>query len=277
MEHRYLQGKFYFDSRVVYVPKKFLSIVIPAYNEAKRLPETLDWYIEFFSNVFGKDFEIIIVSDGCQDETPKIASLYAEKYTYVKHLNFPKRLGKGRAVTEGFRIADGEIVGFVDADGSVPPESICKMIKYLDESWDGVIASRWMDGSRVVIHEPFLRKIASRAFNFLIRILFGIRFKDTQCGAKFFKRSALNAILSELYVSDFSFDVELLYRLLRGKFHVKEVPVMWKYRGGSKINIFRTSFQMLVSVVGLRLKFSRLYKKLNKKLINTMYKVLRRL
>jgi len=256
---------------------KFISIVIPAYNEEKRLRKTLDQYIEFFSNVFGESFEIIIISDGCQDDTPKIASMYAEKYPCVKHLNFPRRLGKGRAVTEGFKVAEGEIVGFVDADGSVPPESIYKMVEHLNGGWDGVIASRWINGSNVIVHEPISRKIASRAFNILTKILFGMKFKDTQCGAKFFKKDALRAILNELYVSDFSFDVELLYRLLRKNFHIKEVPITWKYREGTKINIVRTSIQMFASITSLRLKTSRIHNKLDKKLTKVIYKIIRRM
>jgi len=256
---------------------KFISIVIPAYNEEKRLHKTLNQYINFFSNVFDKSFEIIIISDGCQDNTPKIASLYTKKYPHVKHLNFPKRLGKGRAVTEGFKIAEGEIVGFVDADGSVPPESIYKMIEHLNGNWDGVIASRWINGSNVIVHEPLSRKIASRAFNILTKILFGLKFKDTQCGAKFFRKCALNTILNELYVSDFSFDVELLYRLLRKNFRIKEVPVTWKYREGTKINLVKTSIQMFISVTGLRLKTSKIRKKLPGKLVRIIYGIIRRL
>ncbi|MHA1594148.1 MAG: dolichyl-phosphate beta-glucosyltransferase [Candidatus Baldrarchaeia archaeon] len=239
---------------------KKISIIIPAYNEADRLPKTLDNYLNYFFGAFQKNFELILVTDGCQDSTPQIASYYSNLYPRViKHLNFPKRLGKGGAVIQGFKVAEGEIVGFVDADGSIPPDVIHKLIEVLDNGcWDGVIASRWLNGSRILRYDPVIRRIASRAFNFLVRSIFDLDFRDTQCGAKFFRRDAIMKVLRELGTSNFAFDVELLYRLVRSGHRILEYPVVWSFREGTKVKILKTPLQMFVSIMRLRVKLSRL-------------------
>lgn len=238
---------------------KKLSIIVPAWNEEKRIRHTLSKLLKFFR----EDrimVELIIVTDGCTDDTPRIVRNFKKKYGQIIHLNPSERLGKGGAIIKGFEIASGKIIGFIDADGSTSLRSIKKMIKILqsDERLAGVIASRWINGSKIYKHEPFTRKIASRVFNFVVRILFHFHFRDTQCGAKFFKKNVVKEVLPELGLTDWAFDVELLYRIHKKRFKIKEIPVEWKYKSGSKLNLPKTSLKMFLSVIGLRVKTSKL-------------------
>ncbi len=231
---------------------KELSVIVPAYNEEKRIEKTLRDYIKFLEKEF-KNFEVIVVTDGCKDNTPNIVERLSNEFSCIKHVHPPKRLGKGGAIIEGFKIASGKIIGFVDGDGSTSPESICMLIKNLNNC-DGVIASRWVDGAIIRKNEPLARIIASRVFNYLVKILFGFHFKDTQCGAKFFKREAVKSVVSELRLKDWAFDVDLLYNLSKKGFKIKEVPVIWEYREGSKLDLKKASIKMFLSVLNLRVK-----------------------
>jgi glycosyltransferase involved in cell wall biosynthesis len=229
-----------------------ISLIIPAYNEEKRIEKTLKNYIAFFKKKFS-NFEIIVVTDGCKDNTPKIVEKLSKRFSFIKHIHPLERLGKGGAIIEGFKLANGNIIGFVDADGSTPSQSISSLIENLN-GYDGAIASRWVDGAIVRRKEPFARRIASRCFNYLVRMLFGFHFKDTQCGAKFFRRKAIKSVVDELRLTDWAFDVDLLYRLNKKGFKIKEVPIVWNYKKGSKINLIDASI-MFVSI--FRLKFKR--------------------
>lgn len=232
-----------------------ISIIMPAWNEEKRIEKTIRTYIPFFEKTL-KNFEIIVVTDGSEDSTQTIVSNLSKEFPYVKNLHFKKRLGKGGAIIEGFRHANGKIIGFVDADCSTDPQSITLLIKNLN-SYDGAIGSRWADGANVVVDQPITRKAASRAFNFLVRIFFGLNFKDTQLGAKFFKKKAVKDVVGELGLTDWAFDVDLLYKLGKKNYKVKEVPIAWSHNNESKLELEKTSLKMFFSIVGLRVKNSR--------------------
>jgi len=250
-----------------------LSIVIPAYNEERRLEKTLSDYIAFFDSRLS-DIEIIVVTDGCTDQTPQIVDNLSRQYPCIKHIHPTDRLGKGGAVIEGFKAASKEMVGFVDGDGSTAPDGLCIMLDELD-NYDSVIASRWVKGANILRQEPFVRVLASRSFNLIVRTLFNLPFKDTQCGAKFFKRSAIMDVIDDLGLTDWSFDVELLYRLKDKGYTIKEIPVTWEYREGSKLNVRNVSTKMLLSVVGLRLKISPLSSLIPGSLAYYIYKKMR--
>ena len=209
----------------------FLSLIIPAYNEEKRIKQTLVKYFNvLLKNNF--NFEIIVEMDGCTDRTPEIVRNFAKKHKQIKILEFKKKLGKGGGILKGFEKANGEIIGFVDADGSVHPDDIVKLIKVLEKTKaDGVIASRRMKES-VVINQPFLRKVLSKCFNILVRILFFFPYKDTQCGAKFFRKNVIKEILPLMNTHGFAFDVELLYLIKKKGFKVVEVGVTWEDKHG---------------------------------------------
>ena len=250
-----------------------LSIVIPAFNEEGRIKKTLIEYINYFDTNY-LDVEIVVVTDGCVDQTPGIVDDLSTQHRCIKHIHPHHRLGKGGAVIEGFKAATGDIVGFLDGDGSVSPSDIFKLVKGL-EDYDGVIASRWVQGANIRRHEPPARIVASRTFNILVRLLFGLPFKDTQCGAKFFRSSAISSVINELGVTDWSFDIELLYRLMDKGFKIEEMPVIWEYKEGSKLDLKSVSAKMLISVLGLRIKTSSLAPLIPSWVADEVYKIMR--
>jgi len=233
-----------------------LSIIIPAYNEEKRIGETLEEYLRFFSekkeNKEIGDFELLVVLNGCKDNTLRVVEKYTKKFSMIRYLNF-EQAGKGFAIIEGFKDAlnkGKKLIGFVDADMATKPESFYDLIQNI-ENYDGIIASRGLKESEV--KTSFMRKLTNRGFNFVVRIFLFLPFKDTQCGAKLFKREALNEVIDEIGMTEWAFDVDLLYKLRKKGFKVKEIPTIWEDKTDSKLNLTIVPFKMFSSVVRLRL------------------------
>jgi len=233
-----------------------LSIIIPAYNEGDRITPTLKEYLNFFPD----NTELIIMVEGA-DNTLKIVEEFAKKDKRVKYFYSEKKLGKGGAIFKGFGLATGDYIGFVDADGSTTPEAFAELIAHFDK-YDAVIASRKMRGAKLIKKEPFLQRIGSRGFNILVRILFQLPFKDTQCGAKVFKKQVIDAILPELGLTEFAFDIDLLFHAKSKGFSVKEIPTVWEHKTGGKFDFDRKfakqTIQMFLSVIRLRILYSPL-------------------
>ncbi|MHB8120316.1 MAG: glycosyltransferase [Methanothrix sp.] len=220
------------------------SIVIPAYNEELRLKGIIYQYAKEFA-----DQEIIIVCDG-EDNSRDIVNGACIKNPNIKLLSFERRLGKGGALIEGFKVAAGERIGFVDADESVSPKDLKGMFRALDEV-DGVIASRRLKTSKILIKQPLRRRVVSKGFNLFVRILFGLPFRDTQCGAKVFKREAIKYIVNDLTAKGFEIDVEILWRLKKGGYRAIEYPITWKHSEGSKFKLSHSG-RMLISLLRIR-------------------------
>ena len=166
------------------------TIVIPAYNEESRITQPLIRYAEEFT-----DSEILVVLNGCTDRTAEKVRNVAERYAHVVPLDIAEPLGKGGAIRVGFHLARANAIGFVDADGSTPPEELRRLFEHLHAA-DAVIGSRWHPDSIVDIAQPIMRRVASRCFNLIVRILLGLSYSDTQCGAKVFRKDALKQVLS---------------------------------------------------------------------------------
>jgi glycosyltransferase involved in cell wall biosynthesis len=233
-----------------------LSIVIPAHNEEHRLTPTLVDYVEFCRERYRDEFELIIVANHCSDATVQVARKIAETCPQIKIVVEPSRVGKGGAVEIGLKQAIGERVGFVDADGATPPREFGKLIDNLGDA-GAIIASRWIAGADVNPPQPPLRRAASRVLNHLIvRHLFGLRIHDTQCGAKLFRRDALDQILREPLEPGWAFDIDMLCRLKNNHYTVIEFPGEWHHIPGSAVTFLAMSLQMLGSV--LRLKRAQL-------------------
>jgi glycosyltransferase involved in cell wall biosynthesis len=232
-----------------------ISIVMPAYNEEHRLPPTLEAYCAYFEPRYGSDFEIIVVVNGSRDGTERVARERVPAHPAIRVLVEPKPIGKGGAVMMGFRAAHGELIGFVDADGSTPPEAFDDLVKHIGSA-GAIIASRWFKESRVYPRQPLKRRIASRLFNFLVRLMFKVPIRDTQCGAKVLTRAAVNAVLPQIGITRWAFDVDLLFKLRRAGFRIVEHPTVWHDVGGSQLRIFRASVEMFVAIVRLRLLYS---------------------
>ena len=225
------------------------SLVIPAYNEERRIRPLFDAIGRF-------DGELIVVCDGT-DRTARVVEEIARTRTdlAIRNLIFNQRLGKGGGVIAGLSAARAPLVGFFDADGSTTISEMMRLFSYLSE-FDGAIGSRWVEGSTLTVRQGILRRIESRSFNLLIRCLFRLDFHDTQCGAKVFKKDAIDRVLPAMVSRGFEFDVELLWRLCRAGCRVVEVPIEWQNKGDSRVRM-RDLMQMVAGLLRARLGFSR--------------------
>lgn len=232
-----------------------LSIVIPAYNEEARLEPMLKAYVGYFADLYDRDAELIVVVNGSTDRTEDIARAFAGRHPQVRAIVEPRAIGKGGAVMLGFGVAEGEYVGFVDADNSTPPEAYQDLVEHIGEA-GAIIASRWIPGAQVSPRQPWARRVASRVFNGLVRLLFGLRIHDTQCGAKLLRGEAAGKVLPSLGITRWAFDVDLLFQVRRAGYEVVEWPTVWRDAAGSRLRIARVSFEMFVAICRLRLLYS---------------------
>jgi len=234
-----------------------LSIVVPAYNEEARLAQMLGVYLPYFGERYGEDFEIIVSVNGSVDRTEEIARGFRERHGQLRVIVDPGPIGKGGAIMAGGRVARGEKIGFVDADGSTPPEAFDELVRNIGDA-GVIIASRWLPGARVSPRQPWKRRAASRVFNGLVRVLFKLRITDTQCGAKLMTAEAWRAIVPHIGLTRWAFDVDMLFQTRRAHYRIVEIPTTWRDVAGSKIRIVRVSAQMFLAIVRLRMLYSRL-------------------
>jgi glycosyltransferase involved in cell wall biosynthesis len=237
-----------------------ISIVIPAYNESKRIENTLNSYVAFFNPLENQSFaiEYVVVANGCRDNTADVIEQLKKKYQNIFLIDIPYA-GKGMAIKAGFADAltrPNDFIGFVDADMATKPEYFYTLIAALG-AYDGIIASRYMPGAFIYPARPRIKRWGSRlVYEPLIRLLFGLNYYDLQCGAKLFKRHVIQAITPLLSLRQWAFDLELLYVCKRAQFTINEVPTIWYDQEGSKLRTFKSGFAMLGSLIKLRLKYS---------------------
>ena len=229
---------------------------MPAHNEEKRIDKTLENYLYYFRGLKEKgkiDFEIIVVLNNCKDKTLDVVKRHNCKE--LKILDFETG-GKGFAIIKGFKEAlksKFELIGFVDADMATPPNAFYGLIRNIGE-YDGIIANRWDKRSKIKPAQNLLRKITSRGYNSIIRIMFFLPFKDTQCGAKIFRRGIIEKKIYKIISSQWNFDVALLFCLRKeSNAKIKSIPTEWNDQVGSKINIRKTPINMFFSAIRLRM------------------------
>jgi glycosyltransferase involved in cell wall biosynthesis len=238
-----------------------VSIIIPAYNESERLVSRLQSVERLLGSAALVDaHELIVVIDGCSDATLEIAQRYGQRVPNLKTIRFSKRLGKGGAIIEALKVATGDPIVLLDADDSVPPESVLRLIK-ATEHCDLAVGSRYVRQAQLLVREPFLRFSLGRAFNASARLMFwslrGMR--DTQCGAKAVRRRVIQKIQEDLFITDFVFDLNLIMSAIRHGFIVKEIGIGWKHiEEESKVSVALTRFVLLMgfSLVRLRIYYS---------------------
>lgn len=231
-----------------------LSIIIPAYNEEKRIEKTVKDYVKYFKKY---DYELLIIPNGCKDNTEKITKELSKKYSKVRYKIIKEAVGKGTAITMGFKIAQGNLIGFVDADNSTKPKDFEDLVKNI-KKYDCIIASRYINGAIVKPKQKITRIIASRGFNFLVRFLFGLRIYDTQCGAKLFKKQTIKKIIAKLDLTRWAFDVDLLLKIKKEGYKIKEFPTRWEDSSDSKLKIHKAVIEMFLSLARLKLINSKL-------------------
>ena len=230
-----------------------LLLLIPAYNEERRIEPVLRDYGRYFQAEYRGKFQLVVVLNGCRDNTLGVVQRVATEYPFISALEFADPIGKGGALIEGLKLAPlADLIGYVDADGATPPQAFHELVKHLSEA-DCVIGSRWLPGSVLHVEQSSKRRFASRCFHLIVEILFGMHIKDTQCGAKVMTRQAVEKVHANLRIADMAFDINLLYSLKHAGCRVLEVPTEWTDKIGTKVTLFRTSLTMFLSAFRIRL------------------------
>jgi len=236
-----------------------LLLLIPAYNEERRIAPVLREYAEYFRKNYQGKFRLVVVLNGCRDDTIGVVRKVSADFPEVQSLEFAAPIGKGGALIEGLKLAPfADLIGYVDADGATGPGAFHDLVKRSDEA-ECVIGSRWIPGAILHQSQSGKRQFASRVFHMIVQSLFGMNIRDTQCGAKVLRRSVVEKIHSTLHIADMAFDINLLYSIKRAGLRVMEVPTEWTDKVGSKVTLGKTSLTMLLSVIRLRLVYSPFY------------------
>jgi glycosyltransferase involved in cell wall biosynthesis len=227
------------------------SIIVPAYNESRRIGETLENILGFLRQQRW-NAEVLAVDDGSSDDTPARISQFAAAHPEVRLLCNPGNRGKGFAVRNGMMNARGDLLLFTDADLSSPIAEAAKLFAALEQGADVAIGSRWLDASLQFVRQPLRRRIFSRSFNLFIKLLLGLRFRDTQCGFKAFTRRAAAVIFPLQRIHRWGFDPEVIYIAVRQGLKVTEVPVAWGHDERSTIHPFRDGLRMGLEALKVR-------------------------
>lgn len=229
--------------------RPLLSIVIPAHNEAQRLPPSLS-KIDAFLNTQPFTAEVIIVENGSHDGTFEVAQAFAETHSYVRAIQVDTR-GKGLAVKAGMLAAEGEFRFICDADLSMPIEEVTRFLPPHTNGYDILIATREGKDSRRV-NEPEYRHLMGRINNWIIRLTAVRGFDDTQCGFKMFSRETAEDLFAVQRMAGIGFDVELLFVALKRGYRIKEVPITWYFDPDSRMRLVQDSLNMLREIWHIR-------------------------
>jgi glycosyltransferase involved in cell wall biosynthesis len=241
------------------VPDPSLLLLIPAYNEEARIEPMLRDYAVFFGHHYGGPFQLVVVLNGCRDNTLGVVQRVAQDHGCVSWLEFPAPIGKGGALIEGLKLAGrADLIGYVDADGATAPAAFLDLIQKMGDA-DCAIGSRWLPGAVIHQSQSSKRQFASRVFHLIVQSLFWMHIRDTQCGAKVMRRAAVEKIHPNLRIADMAFDINLLFSLKRAGFRIREIPTEWTDKIGSKVMLGRSSLTMLLSAIRVRLIYSPFY------------------
>lgn len=234
--------------------RPWLSIVIPAHNEERRLPPSLE-KIDDFLKTQPFEAEVIIVENGSTDRTLEIAETFAEEHPYVRPIQAAVR-GKGLAVKVGMQAARGEYRFICDADLSMPIEEVLKFLPPQAEGYDVVIATREGAGARRV-GEPEHRHLMGRVLNWIIKITAVRGIEDTQCGFKMFTRQAAEDLFEMQQMVGIGFDIELIYIAKKRGYRIKEVPITWYFDADSRMRLIHDSLHVLLEIYEIQRNWRR--------------------
>jgi len=223
--------------------KPFLSIVIPAYKEVKRIHKSLDGIIDYEKE---HDFavETIVVLDGTPDNTLGAVEKYKDKIKGLKIIDRKENKGKGYTVKQGMLEAAGQFILFADADNATPIGQVDKLLKYKEE-YPVIIGSRYIAGGKLAIPQSFVRKTGGRILNLIIRALAVPSIKDTQCGFKMFEHKAAKEIFKRMTFDRWSFDIEILAIARVHKYKIKEVGITWYDDPHSTVSPIKDGLKMI--------------------------------
>jgi glycosyltransferase involved in cell wall biosynthesis len=233
------------------MPYPNYSIVIPAYNEAGRIPATLEAVVECIRQK-GWSAEIIVVDDGSRDTTADVVRNFAATAPEVRLMQNPGNRGKGYSVRSGLLQAHGEIVMFTDADLSAPMEEAQGLFDAIANGADIAIGSRWLETKRQTIRQPLYRQVFGRCFNGVTRLVMGLPFADTQCGFRAFTRAAAQTVFQLQTIERWGFDPEILFIALKRGYRIQEVPVSWAHDERSRVSYLKDGLKMLQEIAIVR-------------------------
>ncbi len=231
-------------------PEPALTIVIPAYNEERRLPPTLEKIRAWIAQK-GIAAEVLVVDDGSTDGTARVVEDHKSSFASIRVLSNGRNFGKGYSVRHGMREARGRMGLFTDADLSAPIEEADKLLAAL-ESADVAFGSRALDRRLIFVHQSRLRELAGILFNKMVQLVLWIPFVDTQCGFKAFRMERARILFEQQRIERFGFDPELLYLARRHGLRAVEIPVRWAHHPETKVHVYRDSFLMLVDLLAVR-------------------------
>lgn len=227
-----------------------VSIVVPAFNEAARIGDSIRKIDQFLQKIH-LPVEVIIVDDGSTDNTADV--VLRSQPAGLRLIRNGENHGKGYSVRQGVRAAKGVYVLFTDADLSAPIEEMDKLLRVAtDEGADVVIGSRFIDRTYIEKHQSRFRELGGILFSLMVRLLLGLRIQDTQCGFKLFHRERSRPIFEKLTTSGFGFDPELLFLSRRNGLCIREVPVRWSHSDGSKVKLWRDGIRMFTDLLRIR-------------------------
>ncbi len=227
------------------------SIVIPAYNESRRIVLTLEKVIAYVAQQ-NWDAEVVVVNDGSKDDTAEIVRGFAERNVNLRLIENPGNRGKGYSVRNGMLNARGDILLFTDADLSSPIEEAPKLFRAIADGADLAFGSRWLRADLQTERQPLHRQLFGRVFNLILRVVLGLQFKDTQCGFKAFTRSAAEAIFPRQKIERWGFDPELIFLAQLLGYRAVEIPVAWAHDDKSTISPLRDGMRMFLEVLRIR-------------------------
>ena len=239
------------DNYWKYLMINLLSVIIPLYNEEKRVSDGVK---TVYSCLKDKPYasEIILVDDGSSDRTKDIIRGIAEQYPGVQIAKNEKNMGKGAAVKNGALFAKGDVILFTDIDLSVPISHIDAFIERIGQGYDVAIGSRRIKGSKIVVHQPFLREFMGRAYTFISNVVLGTHFSDHTCGMKAFKKEAARDLFTRQILERWAFDSEILYLSKKLGYKVAEVPVSWQDRAGTKVRKLKDAIVSFMEILKVR-------------------------
>jgi len=226
-----------------------VSVVFPAYNEVDYLYPAIEKTTQAL-NEFTDSYEIIIAEDGSIDGTAERAEELAQKYAYVRHIHRDQRLGRGTALKNAFKQANGKVFVYMDLDLATNLKALKPLVEAITkEGYDFSTGSRLLKDSRV--DRSLRRSVSSKSYNFLVRLILGSKLRDHQCGFKGFKREPVLQLLDEVEATHWFWDTEILVRAQLHGYKVKEIAVEWQSGRGTKVNLFKDSWNMGRQVMGL--------------------------